>query len=56
MAGALTVTVSPTPEGVSTEIFCPAFVDHAEHGSAQEALEWAGQRLGDSDPFEEFEG
>lgn len=55
MSAPLTVTVSPTPDGVSTEIFCPAFVDYAEHGSAQEALDWVSERLGGDDPFAEYD-
>lgn len=54
MSAAMSVTVTPTPDGVYVELWCPAFVDHTDEGTAQEALEWAQRRLGDTDPFEEY--
>lgn len=45
MSDALTITITPTDNGVHTEVWCPAFVDREEHSNTDDAIEWAHERI-----------
>lgn len=50
----VTLRQEATDAPVHTQIWCPAFVDAAEHENVEEALAWAQTRLQDTDPFAEY--
>lgn len=53
-SGELEITIRQTDEGVSTQIWCPAFVDSADHHDLDQAIGWVRERLEMTDPFEEY--